>query len=265
MLPPEDRSGRRAMFDQVAELYDRVRPSYPPDLFGDLVELAGLGPGSRVLEIGCGTGQGTIPLAERGLDIVCVELGEGLAVVARRNLAGFPGVEVVRADFEDWEPETAGFDAVVAFTAFHWLDPTLRFEKSARLLGPEGALGVVGTQHVLPPGGDDFFVDVQADYAAVAPDPENRPPSAPDDVTDLSREFATSGWFGEVAVRRYVWDVEYSADAYIDVLDTYSGHRAMEPAARERLYGRIRRRIEARPGGRVTKSYLALLHVARRR
>jgi hypothetical protein len=38
----------------------------------------------------------------------------------------------------------------------------------------------------------------------------------------------------------------------------------MEPATREALYGRIRRRIEARPGGRVRKSYLALLHVARR-
>jgi hypothetical protein len=38
----------------------------------------------------------------------------------------------------------------------------------------------------------------------------------------------------------------------------------MEPATRERLYGRFRRRIEARPGGRVRKSYLALLHVARR-
>ena len=127
------------MFDQVAELYDRARPGYPPELYDDLVELAGLGRGARVLEIGCGTGQATIPLAERGLDIVCVELGESLAAVARRRLAAFPGVRVVTADFEDWEPETAGFDAVVAFTAFHWLDPVLRFEKAARLLGPEGA------------------------------------------------------------------------------------------------------------------------------
>ena len=218
-----------------------------------------------MLEIGCGTGQATIPLAERGLDIVCVELGESLAAVARRRLAGYPRVRVVTGDFEDWEPETAGFDAVVAFTAFHWLDPVLQFEKAARLLRPDGALGVVGTRHVLPPGGDGFFVDVQADYDAVAPDPDNRPPPAPGAVGDLSAEFAASGRFGETAVRRYVWDVEYSADGYIDVLDTYSGQRAMEPATRARLYERIRRRIEARPGGRVSKSYLALLHVARRR
>jgi SAM-dependent methyltransferase len=264
MFPPEDRTGRRLMFDQVAELYDRARPGYPPELHSDLVELAGLGPGSRVLEIGCGTGQATIPLAERGLGIVCVELGEALAAVARRRLARYPNVRVVTADFEDWEPERAGFDAVVAFTAFHWLDPALRFEKTARLLGPDGALGVVATQHVLPPGGDSFFVDVQEDYDAVAPDPENRSPPPPEAVGDVSREFTAGGRFREVAVRRYVWDVEYDADAYIDVLDTYSGHRAMDPATRERLSRRIRHRIEAQPGGRIRKSYLALLHVARR-
>jgi len=265
MLLPEDRTRLRTTFDEVAELYDRARPGYPPGLFDDLVELAGLSPGSRVLEIGCGTGQATIPLAERGLDITCVELGEGLARVARRNVAGFPRVEVVTADFEDWESELRGFDAVVAFTAFHWLDPELRFEKSARLLLPGGALCVVGTQHVLPLGGDMFFAEVQADYDAIAPDPDNRPPPLPEEVPDLSSEFAACGRFGAVAVRRYVWDVEYSADTYIDVLETYSGHRSMEPALRERLYERIRRRIEARPSGRVRKSHLAILHVAQRR
>jgi SAM-dependent methyltransferase len=265
MFPPEDRTGRRTMFDAVAELYDRARPGYPLELFADLVELADLRAGSRVVEIGCGSGRATIPLAEQGLDIVCVELGEGLAAVARRNLARFPRIEVVGADFEEWEPDRADFDAVVAFTAFHWIDPAVRFEKSARLLRPGGALGVVATQHVLPPGGDDFFVDVQEDYDAVVPDPENRPPPPPEAIGDLSREFAASSRFEDTVVRRYVWDVEYTADTYVDVLDTYSGHRAMDPETRQQLYERIRRRVEARPGGRVTKSYLALLHVARRR
>ena len=65
-------------------------------------------------------------------------------------------------------------------------------------------------------------------------------------------------------MRRYVWDVTYTAETYIDVLDTFSGHRSMEPAKRQELYDRIRRRIESRSGGVVRKSHLALLHVARR-
>ena len=50
-------------FDAVAERYDRVRPGYPAELFGELVALTGIGPGSRVLEVGWGTGKATVPLA----------------------------------------------------------------------------------------------------------------------------------------------------------------------------------------------------------
>ena len=84
-----DRRRLRTTFEEVPELYDRARPHYPAELFGDLVSFGRLGPGSRVLEIGCGTGQATLPLAERGFEVVCVELGAGLAEVARRKLAGF--------------------------------------------------------------------------------------------------------------------------------------------------------------------------------
>src|SRR5918912_2954256 len=100
-----DRRRLRATFEEVPELYDRARPLYPAELFDDLVSYAGLEPGSRVLEIGCGTGQATLPLAERGFEVVCVELGAGLAAVARRKLAGFPRLEVVNAVFEEWEAD----------------------------------------------------------------------------------------------------------------------------------------------------------------
>jgi SAM-dependent methyltransferase len=205
-----------------------------------------------------------MPLAERGLEIVCVELGEGLAAVARRRLAGFATVDVVHATFEEWEPPGRAFDAVVAFTAFHWLDPEARYEKSARVLRRGGTLAVVETKHVLPEGGDPFFVAVQEDYDAVVPSEDNRPPGRPDEVGDLRAEMEASGAFGEVVVRRYLTDVAYSADEYLAVLDTYSGHRTMEPRARERLYELIRRRIEARPERTVTKTYLFTLNLARK-
>ncbi|KAA9154416.1 methyltransferase domain-containing protein [Amycolatopsis acidicola] len=80
----------RTTFDEDAEAYDRARPGYPAALFGDLEPLLG----RRVLEIGCGTGQLTVPLARAGHTITAVDLGAGMAAVARRKLAGFPGVEV---------------------------------------------------------------------------------------------------------------------------------------------------------------------------
>jgi SAM-dependent methyltransferase len=259
-----DRRRLRATFEEVPELYDRARPVYPPELFDDLVAYAGLDAGSRVLEIGCGTGQATIPLAERGLEVVCVELGAGLAAVARRKLAGFPRVEVVNAVFEDWEAEEASFDAAVAFTAFHWVDPEVKYAKPARLLRPGGALAVAETDHVQVEGGDPFWAEVQADYDAVVPSEDNRAPPRPEEVGDLRAELEETGLFGDVEVRRYLADVTYSAEEYIGVLDTYSPNRAMEPAKRERLFERIRRRVEARPDGRVQKTYLFTLNLAKR-
>ena len=256
----------RETFDQVAELYDRARPGYPRAVFDDLVALAEQHAGGPIDEIGCGTGQATVPLAERGYRITCVELGPQLAATARRKLARFPDVEVLNENFETWRPENSQFDAVVAFTAFHWIDPVARYERSASVLRDGGMLAVVGTQHVLPPDGDDFFVEVQDDYDAVVPDePSTKAgaPSHPDAIADLSDEVAASGLFENVAARRYLWDVTYTADEYVAVLETYSGHRALPDATRAVLRGRIHRRAERR--GTVRKTYLATLNVARAR
>ncbi len=260
-----NREALRLTFEEVPELYDRVRPAYPPALFDELVALAGIPDGGRILEIGPGPGKATLPLAQRGLEITGVELGEKLAALGRRNLADFPNVEIVTADFETWEPARAGFDAVVSFTAFHWIDPAVRYEKSARLLRDGGALAIVQTNHVLPEGADPFWIEVEEDYLAVFPEDPAEPPPAPDEVVGLSEEVEASGFFERVEARRFVWDVTYTADNYIGVLETYSGHRMVELELREQLYERMRRRIDARPGREVRKSYLALLTVARRR
>jgi ubiquinone/menaquinone biosynthesis C-methylase UbiE len=263
MTEESERNHLRTMFDEVAELYDRVRPTYPPELFDDLFAAAGLRPGARVLEIGCGTGKATLPLAARGLDIVCVELGAELARIARRNLASFPRVQVVHAQFEAWDSGAASFDAVVAFTAFHWLDPAVAYEKPRRLLTDDGALAVVTTHHVCRDDADSFWADVEKDYVAVGMSAVEEPPPRPEEVGDLGVEIDASGRFRTTAVHRYVWDVTYGVDEYVAVLDTYSGHRALSDETRARLYALIRARIEATPNRTVTKSYLSTLNVAK--
>ncbi len=238
----------RSTFDRVAELYDRARPTYPPRVIDDVTAL-----GPRILEIGPGTGQATRALVERGAEVTAVELGPNLAAIARRNV---PQADVVVADFEAWEPERAGFDAVASFSAFHWLDPETKYAKIARLLRPGGALAVVGVEHVRVPGGDPIWEEMQADYDAVVPSPDNGPPPFVDEVGDLRTELEDSGFFRDVDVRRYRWDVVYTGDQWIDVMRTYSPNIAGDPAVIDELYRRIRVRIGPRT---VTKHYLATL------
>ena len=65
-------------------------------------------------------------------------------------------------------------------------------------------------------------------------------------------------------MRRYVWETTYTADEYVALLDTFSGHIAMEESKRERLYREIRRRLARRPDPRLRPHWYAILHVARR-
>jgi cyclopropane fatty-acyl-phospholipid synthase-like methyltransferase len=255
----------RTTFDDSSELYDRVRPVAPADVFDDLVELARLVPGALLLEIGCGTGQATLPLAERGFEIVAVELGAGLAELTRRKLARFDGVRIVTSSFEEWDPGGERFDAVVSVNAFHWLDPDVRFAKPAAVLQDGGALAIVGMQYVMPDDADPVWVSLQEDYdAVVGPGAREFAPPHPRDAANHSAEIVASGYFRDVAVRRYLWDVAYSADDYIALLETSSWHRRHDPATMQKLFERLHRRIDAAPERRVTAALLGMLYVARR-
>lgn len=260
----DDRERRRCTFDEVAELYARGRPRYPDVVIDDVVELGGFGPGTRIVEIGCGTGQATASLAERGVDVTCVELGARLAEVARRELERYPHVRVVNADVERWKPEAAPYDGVAAFLAFHWVDPERRYAIATALLRPDGALAVASVHHVMPPGADPFYFDVQEDYRAVGM-AGDEPPPPPEEIVGIAAEIDASGLFGPVAVRRREWEVVDTADAHVALIGTYSPNLLLPGEQRRELFDRIRRRIESRPGGTVRKSMLAVVQVARKR
>jgi SAM-dependent methyltransferase len=262
MSTPNERL--RRTFDSAADLYDIARPQYPAQLFDDLVELAELKPGDRLLEIGCATGKATRPLLERGFSVVCVELGAQLAEHARRNLASF-AAEIHIAPFETWDSKGETFDLVYGATAWHWADPTIRYRRAHQLLRRAGHLAFWSAAHAFPEGFDPFFREIQEVYEAIGEGhPGEWPPPRPDEVKDDSAEIEASGFFKDIKVRRYVWETSYASDEYIALLNTFSGHIAMEPAKREYLYAEIRRRIGQRTDPRVRRHWSAILHVARR-
>lgn len=255
----------RTTFDTVAELYDRARPSYPDAVFDDLIDMTGVPAAGRVLEIGCGTGVATLPMAQRGYRITAVELGANLAAIARRNLAAYPGVRIETAGFEEWVPPGEPFDLVFAATAFHWLDHAVAVPKIASLLRPGGAVAIIGGGHVA--GGDTAFFDaVQPCYTRWMPDttPEATRLQDARDVPPAGAEIDASGLFGPLAHRRHVWLRQFTTATYIDELNTYSGHIALPETDRAALLACIAAHIDRDYGGAITKAYLTEIAVARR-
>ena len=256
----------RTTFDSAADIYDRARPEYPEALFDELMRLSGLAAGDWVLEVGCGTGIATRPLVDRGLRVTCVELGPRLAKTARRILAAQQSVDIVTAAFESWAPPVGEtFDLVAAATAWHWIDAGTRYSKAWALLRPGGHLAFWSAVHVFPEGGDPFFREIQSVYDEIG---EGRPPGStwprPEELADDGAEVEASLLFTDVRLRRFHWEVVYEAERYIDLIRTFSGHIAMAPWQRDRLFGEIRRRMGERGDGRLRRHWGAVLHVARR-
>lgn len=234
----------------------------PARAFDDLLGLAGLAPGDRVAEIGCGTGQATVPMAERGLAVTAVELGPNLAAVARRRLVGFASARVVTSSFEDWDAGGAVFDAVVAVSSLHWIDPDVRYAKPFALLADGGAMVVAGCRWARAPDADRFWADVQEDYRAVGY--EGDPPPPPDHVAAWHFPAEAAPYFGEVTSRRYPFSVVYSAGDYLDILASQSGTRALGAVRSADFLARVRHRLDALGSPPLTVSFVGFITVGRR-
>ena len=119
-------------FGSDAGRYDRTRPRYPDALVERIIAAS---PGPDILDVGCGTGIAARQFQAAGGKVLGVEPDARMAEFARRT-----GVEVEVATFEAWDPAGRKFDAVIAGTAWHWVDPVAGAAKAAQVLRPGGRL-----------------------------------------------------------------------------------------------------------------------------
>ena len=245
----------KTTFNTAAMLYADIRPGYPEALIQDVIDLSGLEDHSRILEVGCGTGKATQSFAERGYALVCLDIGAELIAVARERLRAYPNISFIAQGFETWKPE-GKFDLIFSATAFHWVDPNVRYLKASAVLNASGFLAVFSNQHVRKDEG--FFAESQSLYDKYYfPAAANRPTHA----TDMPGVDA----FHAPIRRVYPWTQTYSSEQYIKLLGTYSGHIALSAENRNLLFEGIVNLIETKYNGQVTKHYEAVLDLRQTR
>jgi len=276
---------QRLVFGEVAELYDKARPSYPSALIDHLLTLIGPDQAGWCLDVGCGTGKASVLLAGRGLAGVGLEPDPDMAAMAERNLAPFPRWSVRVSDFEDYDFEdcdfedcdledcdfddsdfeghhagrSGPFDLISCAQAWHWLDPARRFTHAAELLRPGGWLALFWNRT-----GDDSSAirgEIDGAYAALFPalSPHGaltagRPPvgSPPPDAG-----------FGPPSWQVIPWVRRYSTREWADLVQTHSDHRLLDPGQRQALLDRLAQVIDAR-GGFYDHPYECWLWTAQR-
>ncbi len=256
-------------FGQAAEQYHAFRPHYPAALFEELVTATALRPDARLLEIGPGTGQATLPLAKRGYQITAVELSPAMAQKAQAELADYPNVEVITGAFEKVALPEHQFNLVYSATALHWVEPAVKFTKPHRLLKNGGHLAVIHTHHVSDEAGDRFFVASQPIFLHYvhSDHPMNR--SKGFTLKKFSEigpgEPVDEALFEVTSFTKYPMEKRYNSDEYVGLIGTYSPHLALEPAVRAQFLAEVKALIDREFGGQMVEHYAMSLLLARRK
>ncbi|WP_245791795.1 class I SAM-dependent methyltransferase [Actinacidiphila rubida] len=267
-----DRSGARRLgrvFNDVPELYDRLRPGYPDELFAGLAAVTGLDGSAPVLEIGCGTGQATRSLAALGWRVTAVEPGTAMAALARRRTAGLRDVTIETSTFEDWDARGRHFGAVVAASSWHWVDPEIGWRRAHDVLGPGGWMALLGHVVVRRPGETEVYAETADLHERFAPgNPDWGHPPLEDDVRAGGEGWGTAdgpgALFGAPIVRWQPTVQWFDGTGFADLLRTTSVYRKLDPGVREPLLDAVAERIRTHMGDRAPRRYLSVLRVARR-
>lgn len=267
-------TGMKATFDSAARQYAAARPSYPTELIQAVIDRARLPKSGRILEIGCGTGQATLPFAARGYAMLCLEPGANLAAVAAERLQPFPNVAVETVMFEDWPLQEGVFDLVMSAQAFHWVPPEVGYPKASKALKPNGSVALFW--NLVPDEPTDVQQEtdlvelsgaIQSQYVLHAPElahvqQEN---SLETQVATVETQLRSrSDLFCDLSVLRFPWSERYDAERYVALLSTYSGHIALPAERQQALFAGIAWAIQGHKSGFLLKRYVSVLFLARK-
>ena len=250
---------QRFTFDDVAALYDATRPDYPRALFDDIAAFAGLKPGDKIFELGCGSGQATKDFVARGYRIVALDPGSGLIEIARHKFAAASNVEFVASTFEAWPAEQAAYKLVASAQSWYWIASDVRFAKAAEALVPGGLLAVFGS---VPVGvNSPICEELHQIYAHHVPEYSGVPPEAwymP--AGPVAAQFEQSGLFKPVSHRSYAWSKTHSTSSFVQLLETRS-YIHVRADKRDALFDAVAKAIDAH-GGQCELYYETHLHMA---
>jgi SAM-dependent methyltransferase len=134
------------LFESTAVYYARYRPGYPPEAIDVLVDRFRLGPQTTVLDLGCGTGQIAIPLAQRRIPVCAIDPDEEMLSEGRRAEASAGGAAIRWLLGDDRRLATLDLHPLMLCAmgaSFHWMDRGAVLRDLDALILPGGGVAVL--------------------------------------------------------------------------------------------------------------------------
>jgi ubiquinone/menaquinone biosynthesis C-methylase UbiE len=249
---------RKSSFNMNPEKYHKYRPSYPEQLYDDLILLSGIKEDGKIVEVGCGTGIATLPMAKRGYDLTAIEIGENLVDFAGKLLKNYENVQFVNQSFENWNAAYKKYDLLISASAFHWIDQKIKYVKTAQILKDTGSIGLFWDLH--DKVDTNLSDEIDEIYKKIAPQlhDEEHEESLEEKIEEYKSEIENCGLFDEVIIKKYVMKIKYNSDEYVNLLDTYSHHFVLEDTVKNVLYNEIKNLIKKNDGSIIRTYYPTL-------
>lgn len=262
--PRIDRAEGRRLFGSDPASYDLGRPGHAERVYEVLVERCGLREGSRVLEVGPGTGKATQRLLELGAAVVAIEPDAELAAYLPRSLGR--DVDVRNTTLEDAELSSDTFDLAVAASCFHWIDEPVGLRKIRDALGPDGWFGMWWTLFGDRDAPDAFMTAANPLLEGLQHSPtvgdEGRPPYARDSEARLAA-LAVAG-FEELSYETARWEAHWDTAGIRALYGTFSPVARLDEQRRTEILDGVARIAEEQFGGRVGRTLVTALYTARK-
>ena len=249
------------MFNQMADYYDKYRPGYPQEIISSIVNKASLSSGSKLLEIGSGSGKATAQFVEYGFELHCIDPGQDLIRIGRERFKG-KNVEFIVTRFEDYSPPLYYYDAIISAQAFHWLDQPAGYKKCASTLKRNGYLAVfwnIGIIHDTE--FDKELHKLMEDHNAFTSDTTEE--NYNKRMVEISGGISESGFFTKPEIIQSLWEKSYTVDEYYGYVST--GNVFVQNSEEvKRTFHVALKEFAAKHNGIIQRNYLCELYLAKK-
>lgn len=247
----------RNVFDTIPDQFDTYRPRYCAELFADLIEYAGIGPGKTVLELGPGTGQATGPILDTGCGYHAIELGEHLAETMKRKYGGRPNFHLIHDDFITHDFGSQTFDVIYSAATIQWIPEKIAFSKTFELLNPGGTLAMMLTKSDYKTPNEALYQSIQRVYSQYFK-PETAYVHGAFPYTNAP-EYGYAGF----EKREYGGRREFTADEYVAFAGTHCDHIVIPEPYRSLFYNGLRKAV-LEAGNRIVFLDTYILYLAKK-
>lgn len=250
-------------FDNVVDMYDKARPTYPKDLLEDVLEFAHCELFEKGLEVGAGTGQATDLFFDKVKSLDIVEVGEKQVDYLDKKY-GDKNISVHKAYFEEFALNEK-YDLIFSATAFHWVDATIGYPKAFQMLNDGGVMAVFW--HMSSVTYRDYGIFVGLDKIKKKYLPNESLGFDEEGIERVRRkrieQIQSGKCFTVPVIKEYRWLDEYDAERYVLLLESYSSTQTLEEEDRKKYLAEVKDYINDN-GGCVKMPQHVMLYMVKK-